>query len=577
MLGTRRLVLFLITALLAPYSFTCSTQALAQGSDNATKLSSIKGRVLADGQAVTDATVTVSSISSSRQSRAVPVNDNGDFEVKGIESGMYRVEVSSAAYVSVPADPDQAIYRAGDSITLNMIKGGVITGKVVTAGNDPVVAVRVRALMIRDADGRRPIRTEAPRDRLTDDRGVYRIFGLVPGTYVVSAGGRGFSGTGANAYDNDAPTFAPSSTRDTADEISLGSGEERTIDIRYRGTGGHAVSGNVTALSAPANPWMRVNLARVVNATLDVSVFTYQNARVKGFGFQGVADGHYLIWTSFAARGGELLVSEPKRIAVKGADVTGIELIARPLASVAGTVVLEPSTIAECKDKRRPLFEETLVSLQRNQKNLPKQETATQPVDVPLYGSSQASPDSAGSFQLRNLAAGQYNFNLRMFAKYWYLRSVTQPAGKDPAINDLARNLLTLKSGDRVAGVKATLAEGAASVSGQVELPEDRRAGTVVVYVVPAEKDKADEVLRYFAAPVAGDGSFTLDHVPPGRYWALAKFVTVENEANSTSLRLPSQGAARVRLRREAEAAKVELELKPCQTVRDQSLSLAPN
>jgi len=576
MLGTPRLVLLLTAALLAPYSYTLSTQALAQGSDNNTKLSSIKGRVLADGQAVTDATVTVSSVNSSRQSRTVPTNDNGDFEFKGLEPGMYRVEVSAPAYVSMPADPDESIYRAGDSITLNMIKAGVITGKVVTAGNDPVVAVRVRALMIRDANGR-PTRTEPSRDRLTDDRGVYRIFGLVPGTYVISAGGRGFSGTGANAYDNDAPTFAPSSTRDTAEEISLGSGEERTVEIRYRGTGGHAVSGNVNALSTPENPWLRVNLARIVNSTLDVSVFTYQNARVKGFEFQGVADGDYFIWTSFAARGGELLVSEPKRITVKGADVTGIELIARPLASVAGTVVLEPSMVAECKDKRRPLFEETLVSLQRNQKNLPKQETATQTVDVPLYGSSQATPDSAGSFQLRNLAAGQYNLNLRMFAKYWYLRSVTLPAGKDPTTNDIARSLLTLKSGDRVTGVKATLAEGAASVSGQVELPEDRRAGTIVVYVVPAEKDKADEVLRYFAAPVDADGSFTQDHVPPGRYWALAKFVTVENEATSTALRLPSQAAARVRLRREAEAARVELELKPCQIVRDQKLPLASN
>jgi hypothetical protein len=72
-----------------------------------------------------------------------------------------------------------------------MIKGGVITGKVVTADNDPVVAVRVRALRIRDLNGRRPARLELSPDRLTDDRGIYRIFGLLPGTYLVYAGGRG--------------------------------------------------------------------------------------------------------------------------------------------------------------------------------------------------------------------------------------------------------------------------------------------------------------------------------------------------------------------------------------------------
>jgi hypothetical protein len=575
MLRTPRLVLFLIFTLLG---YTYATQTVAQVTDNSTKLSSIKGRVLSDGQAVTNASVTVSSVNSPRHSRAVPTNDNGDFEVKGLEPGMYRVQVSAPAYVNLPVDADQDIHRTGDSITLNMTRGGVITGKVVTADNDPVVAVRVRALMIRDASGRRPITVEPSNDRLTDDRGIYRISGLLPGTYVVFAGGRGFSGTGANAYDNDAPTFAPSSARDTAEEVSLSSGEERTVDIRYRGTAGHSVSGNVSVAATPNSFWISINLARVIKSTLDFRVSTYQDVRTKGFEFQGVADGDYLIWTTFTSRAGDTLFAEPKRITVKGADVTGIELTARPLASVAGVVVLEPSTIAECKDKRRPLFEETLVSLQRNQKEVPKQEAVKeQQLELPVYSSSQASADGAGSFQLRNLGAGQYNFNLRTFAKYWYLRSVTLPAAKDSPANDVARNLLTLKPGDRVMGLKATLTEGAASISGQVELPEDRPSGPIMFYVVPAEKDKADDVLRYFAAPVAEDGSFTLDHVPPGRYWTLAKLVTAENETNTPALRLPSLSAARVRLRRDAEAAKAEAELKPCQNVKDHQLRLASN
>lgn len=568
MLTTPRLVLLAIATVLAPCAYPYSTQA-AQVSDTSSKLSSIKGRVLSDGQAVTNATVTVSSVNSTRQSRTVPTDDDGNFEVKGLESGLYRVQVRSPAFVSVPADPDQEIYRAGDSITLNMIRGGVITGKVVTADNDAVVAVRVRALMIRDLNGRRPLKAELSSDRLTDDRGVYRIFGLVPGTYVVFAGGRGFSGTGVNAYDNDAPTFAPSSTRETAEEILLGSGEERTIDIRYRGTSGHVVSGTVNVLSTPTSPWLQINLARVVNSKLDFSVSTYQNGRTKGFEFQGVTDGDYSIWTQYNTVPGGMLVSEPKHITVKGADVTGIELIVKPLASVVGKVVLEPSTIAECRDKHRPLFEETLVSLERNQKQPPnEQRDKDQELVLPFYGSSQASPDVAGNFQLRDLVGGQYNFNIRMLSKYWYLRSVTLPSAKDSTISDVAKNLLVLKPGDRVTGLKATLTEGAASISGQIKLPEDRASGRIVFYLVPAEKDKAEEVLRYFAATVADDGSFTLDHVPPGRYWTLAKRVAQENETNTTTLRLPSGAGARVRLKQEAEAAKTDLEIRPCQSIR---------
>lgn len=579
MLITRRLVLLLIAISLAPYGDTSSTQLLAQVSDTSSKLGSIKGRVLSDGQAVTNASVIVSSVNSPRQSRAVPTNDNGDFEVKGLESGMYRLQVSAPAYVRLPVGPDEEIHRVGDSVTVNMIKGGVITGKVLTADNEPVVAVRVRAMMIRDTSGGRPTSIVPSIDRFTDDRGVYRIFGLVPGTYVVFAGGRGSSGTGANAYDHDAPTFAPSSTRDTAAEISLASGEERSVDIRYRGSAGHTVSGKVNAPTTPNSPWVAINLARVVDSTLDFRMSTFQNAGTKGFEFQGVADGEYFIWTEYAAGPGETLLSEPKRITVKGADVTGVELIAKPLASVAGGVVLEPSTVAECKGKRRPLFEETLVSLQRAKRKPGKEESVRdRQLESPFYSSSQASPDGVGSFQLRNLGAGQYEFSVRHFARHWYLRSITLPAAKDSLTNDLARNFLTLKSGDRVTGLKATLTEGAASISGEVDLPEDRRSSRVVFYVVPAEKDKADEVLRYFAAPVEADGSFTMGHVPPGRYWTLARLVTSANGSGTTrELRLPTSAGLRVKLRREAESAKSEIELKPCQSFRNHKIPLATN
>src|SRR5688572_20177335 len=269
MFNTRRQFLLLIATLLAFHSTTAQTSS---------KLGSIKGRVLAEGQAVTNATVSVSSVNAPRQTRGVPTNDNGDFEVKGLDPGMYRVQVTAPAYVSVPVDPDQEIHRVGESVTLNMIKGGVITGKIVTADDDPVVGVRVRALLVRDSSGRQPTLAVPSATRLTDDRGVYRIFGLVPGTYVVLAGGRGFSGAGANAYDNDAPTFAPSSTRDTAEEISLAAGEERTIDIRYRGNDGHAVSGNVTVPVMADSPWININLDRVVKSTLDFRMSTYQRA-----------------------------------------------------------------------------------------------------------------------------------------------------------------------------------------------------------------------------------------------------------------------------------------------------------
>ena len=78
---------------------------------------------------------------------------------------------------------------------------------------EPVVAVRVRALMIRDAKGQVPRIPGFGPEQSTDDRGIYRIYGLAPGTYLVSAGGLNASQTFQfNPYESDVPTYALQNT-----------------------------------------------------------------------------------------------------------------------------------------------------------------------------------------------------------------------------------------------------------------------------------------------------------------------------------------------------------------------------
>ena len=561
------------TFLLIQYAGAQTPAKTAEEVDpTSTKLGSITGRVLADGQPLINASIVVARLNSTNQTRAVPVNDNGDFEVKGLEPGIYRVSVAAPAYVNPPAESDQeTFYRVSDSVTLRMTRGGVITGKVLSADETPVVAVRVRAVMIRDWNGKPPNTTlgRAP-DQITDDRGIYRIFGLPPGTYVVSAGGRGSSGYGVNAFDNDAPTYAPSSTRDTAAEISIGSGEERALNIRYRGETGHVVSGNATATGLPNAPWINITLARLVDAAPEVRMSTSQNEGAKGFEFGGVADGEYLVWASYSPNSGDATISEAKRITVKGADVTGVELAAKPLATVAGELLLQPSTLEPCKEKRRPLFDETLITLERSEKTTQKELP-----QLPLYRTSQGAPDKNGGFLLRNLGTGQYRLDVRFFARYWYLRSINRRAAnasaKDTAAtqtNDIAQSGLALKLGDRITGVKITLAEGAASLAGQVETAKDEKLpAQLFVYLVPAEKEGSSDVLRFFAVQVEADGSFIVDHLPPGRYWSLAKVAAESELASLGRLRLPDAADARMKLRREAEASRFEIDLKPCQNM----------
>src|SRR5207244_13021005 len=141
---------------------------------------------------------------------------------------------------------------------------------------------------------------------------------------------------------------------------------------------------------------------------------------------------------------------------------------------------LENSKDPACKGKRRPLFAETLVSAQRNEKDRSKGQAESL-----RFTATQTAPDKEGAFALRNLTPGQYDFNSRFFAKYWYLQSIALPApaaqpvaGRPaPASRplDAARNRLTLKSGERASGLTITLAEGAASLRGNIKLAEGER------------------------------------------------------------------------------------------------------
>ena len=543
----------------------------------------ITGRVVNDrGEPMPGATIYVRALSSMNQNRTTTADAEGNFRITGLEPALYTMSSFAPAYVVQPRSPDASIdyYRIGDSVRLEMIKGGVLTGVVTNAAGEPIVGIRVRVLRVRDAEGRPP-RTQSfgLGDRPTDDRGVYRIYGLLPGSYLVFAGGSSNQQSAQlNPFETDVPTYSPSSTRDSATEYNVRSGEETTADIRYRSDPGHTVSGTVRVVAQ--------NSAAVLLFTTDESSMPVASASQipggRGFAITGVGDGEYSMYAQ-AVLGGvpsgpvvpDLLVSEVRRVVVKGADVTGIELTPRQLGVISGVVVLEPSKAPECQGKRKPLFAETIVELQRNEKDseamAPFQRLAGNPPSV----------DAKGAFSMRNVVPARYRFNPRFYARYWYLQSITSGAPASNATrtaaarNDAAANWTTIRAGEQVSNITVTLVAGAASIRGKIAVAE---GGTVpsgaAVYLFPAERDKVEDVLRYFVTDVAADGTFTLNNLPPGRYWSLLQTSPPAEIATMAKLRLPESAEARIKLRRTAEAQKSDVELKPCQTLNDYSLSL---
>ena len=558
--------------LLVAFVLACSvcvlTKAQNPASSEAPSDGTISGSVVNEtGQTLAGVTVFVRDTGANGVSRTTISGPDGNFRLKGLAPGLYLVSGFLPAYVSTPTDPNspEARSRIGDTVRLELIRGGVITGTVTNAAGEPLIGVRVRASMVRDPKSKTPL-FYASSEQPTDDRGIYRIYGLAPGTYIVSAGGGTSQPFQVNAFSSDVPTFAPSNTRDNALEINVLSGEENTADIRYRGETGHAISGTVK-LTTTSGSTVSVLMA---DSFIPIAS-TFQPPSTRGFAFHGMADGEYdLVGQEMlqvpGSQNPQLLISDRHRVVVKGSDVTGIEIVPRPLSAVNGRFVLEPSKDPACEGKRRPLFAETFVAFQRPEKERDKDTLSYMRV---LAGSG--SPDNKGDFYIRNLPPGRYLLDPHFFARYWYTDSISLSG--TPKI-DAAANWTMLKPGVQPGTFTITLAEGAASIRGRLTTSEGAELPTGLgVYLVPAEREKALDVLRYFVTTVGSDGTFALNNLPPGRYLTLQQTLDPET-STPAKLRLPESAEARTKLRRKAETQKTELQLKPCQNLTEYRLQV---
>ena len=490
-------------------------------------------------------------------------NREGAFKVNGLAPGSYTVNASIPAYIPKSPPSHPVVQNTGDSVTLVFIKGGVITGTVTNLKGDPIVAIAIRVEMVVDESGR-----SAPGgysyESVTDDRGVYRVYGLPSGTYIVVADGApNYSPTGVNAFAIDMPTYAPSSSREAADEIRVRVGEETSgVDIRYRGERGSTISGIVKE-ARTSNRGFSVSLTSLAEkGPRWDNYFRDPNGE---FAFEGIPDGEYLLVATAYWNDRDRGMSESIVLNVRGADIEGVELTAAASASISGTVVLKElkEPVADCTDKRQPQFSETTVTAWHRVTQGGKKKPRF--VWRAVRGSEY--PNSQGNLTLRDLAASDYYFGVRLPGQQWYLQSIAfVPAAPGGKPTDATRSWTTVKPGDQLSGLTFTLTQGAALVRGEITLGEGQTLpDKLSVYLVPAEAAQAEEPLRYFAAPVSTAGNFWLSNVTPGRYWMLVQPGNDDTRTELSKLRLPDAAEIRSSLRHTAEQKKTDIELKPCQ------------
>ena len=577
-------------ALLMIFSITIAAQnpaAKAAGGDEArpaVRLGSLKGRVInSEGQPM--AGVNVNAIPVGRTGARRPgmpggmaqavTDDEGNFLIDGLLPASYALSSSAPGWMTLPPEDENSagIYHPGDAVTLTMVKGGVITGKVMNAAGEPLTGLSVNAIRIGNVDGEAdalPVAGGFNRNWRTDDQGVYRIYGLVPGSYIVQAGGRGgFGPNFPSEFSENAPTYYPSSVRDTAVAVTVRAAEEvRGIDIRWRGEKGHAVSGKaVVKAEAGSNGFggVQITLSSATTGAVIATTFQMDRGPGRGFAFYGVSDGDYEITarsSGFSATDNDS-VSLPRRFSLRGNDVSGLELTLAPLASISGKVTIERKP-GVCQNPRASFVEEVLLTPQRD-------ETTREMPPRP------AAPTASGDFLLRNLEAGRWRIASLLPDENWYVRALSLSKPSAPArrttnaaastVTNPVRDGITLRAGEKLSGVALTITEGAAGMNGTVTDAEGAKpAGRMSVFLVPVEKEASDDLLRYAQTTARSDGSFQFRHLAPGRYYLLAR-PRAEGEGSEAAFALIQDNSRRAALRRAAEAGGITIELSPCQRV----------
>ena len=535
---------------------------------------SITGHVVSEnGKPLVNIQVRLDS-SSGGISRSTTTDTEGRFQFNGLADRTYSVSVAPMqGYLPklVPVEDRSRRYRPGDSISLTMVRGGVITGRVTDPEGNPVISIPISLIRLVDERGNKANSPVYGLPRTTDDRGVYRVYGLQPGTYIVYANPNSTLGglSQFSPYIGQMPTYHPSATRDTATEVKVDySSEASGIDIRFRAETGRVISGKVIGSGLTTNNYASISLTNPVTQAQIASEIARPNDGRHVFSFLGMTDGEYLLTATLnLSATDEFFSSETRRITVKGADVTGLSLSLTALPVIFGRVELEKSATV-CDAKLATTLRDVSPIARRAEK---LNESA---ITLSRFAARSGSVDEKGDFRITQMSAGFHRLEAHSRNENWFVKSIhatPNNLGRSSIVADLARSGVMLKPGERLTGVTFTLSDGAASLSGKL-IPA-REGGKppqrARIHLIPTEPTASENLLRYYE-PFAANGLFAATGIAPGKYWLLAKPIA----DGETTWPTPAawDAAERLKLRKEAEVSKNEIELKPCQRVKDHVL-----
>ena len=440
---------------------------------------------------------------------------DGFYRITAVSPGNYEVFPSLPAFV--PAERKEIRSKPVlvgeddnvEGINFAMVRGGVITGRITDADGRPLIQQQVNIYQEGAFNQQRLQSQQQPQPIFpatsvqTDDRGIYRAFGLQTGRYKVASGRSDDTmNTGANFGGRSSykQVFHPDVTEpDNAKVIEVSEGSETSdIDITLgRPLQTFTATGRVIdgEKGLPV-PNIRFTVQRLLGQRVEfVNSQTVSN--VQGdFIIEGLLPGRYGI-AMFQNQSNEMR-AEALNFDIVDQDISGVVVKLTKGASLSGVVVIE----SEDKAVLAKLSEFQVRGFIVPPGGGMVLSSATSPVG----------PD--GSFRLTGLGAGNVNFNLGTISRPFPPKGFTIVRLEHDGV--AVKGGIELKDGEQLMGVRVVLSYGNAIIRGLVvtesgPLPEGTRVS--VSLGKPGERGIG-------ARPPVVDqrGRFLIEGIPAGTY-----------------------------------------------------------
>jgi Carboxypeptidase regulatory-like domain len=480
----------------------------------------VEGMVLSGstGQPLTKAHVALVSVDNPDRTYSVVTKADGGFLVKDVKSGRYRFSVAREGYVTqeygqrntnqanqagsiLTLDPDRHL----SEIIFRMVATAVLQGRILDSDGEPLAGARVEAMRHTYAQGQANF-TMAGTGQ-TNDRGEYRIWGLQPGRYFISAvysvafdpSGMMVTIRGTNPplgqrqEESYSRTYYPG-TIDLlrAIPIKLGPGEERDhVDISMTMTPTVLVRGRVVN---PANPQGARGVSVELISRTQGAAFPLFNSAVTNddqgkFEMRGVVPGSSYVLACFW-NDGSRQYSARQTLDVGNTDIDGVTLAIAPGVTLTGHAHSDAGGQIDLTALR--------VSLNSRE-------------HLPTFGLSLAPVKADGTFSLGNVPEGAFDVYVLGLPDGVHLKSAR--------INnqDTLESGLTIVRGQPLGTLALELGHSSTQIDGVVLDAEKLPISGAQIVLVP-DGDLRTRMDFYKTTTTDQMGRFHVVGVPPGAY-----------------------------------------------------------